>query len=300
MFIFIGILTGLQFISVSFDLAKELFHHDVSKLFEVLAEIFVAFSNAMAYFVTALIFKRIYAKDHIPMGTSPRIGAHPVPMIFSSLVLCFAASRFWGYFSSVDSPVQIYHGDSIVLLMLSTVLVPAFCEELFFRGIIMTNLMPLGRNFAIIASGVIFGLVHGNHDQIFFATVAGIAFGFVYAETGTIWCGVIAHMLNNFIAVAETVLWGTLKTGTAIKINIVLEALIMLCGVISIIYLMRVRKKEKSEEIKDGCFGKSSEKLLDGGKRYTVSQYIKGFFSPVMIAFLIYVVINEVAYVFLF
>ncbi len=299
-FIFIGILTGLQFVSVSLEIAREYLYKDGNELFEMIAGLFDIVSNIVAYLVATLIFKKVYAKDYVPMGAAPRIGAHPISMIFASLSVCFAASHFWSYISSGNGYFEIYHGESIVLLMLSTVLVPAFCEELFFRGLIMTNLMPLGRNFAIIASGIIFGLVHGNHDQIFFATVAGIAFGFIYAETGTIWCGVIAHMLNNLIAVVETVLWGTLKTGTAIKINVVIESFVMLCGVISIIYLVKVRKKEKREEIVSGCFVTVSEKLLDGGRRYAISEYMKGFFSPAMIAFLCYVALSEVAYVYLF
>lgn len=289
-FIFIGILTALQFVSIILSFFEN----------DLITGIFGAISNAAAYFITALIFKKAYAKDYVPMRTAPRVGSHPVPMILAALAICFAASRLWSYFVSGEGTAQIFHEENIVIFMLSTALVPAFCEELFFRGVIMTNLMPLGRNFAIIASGIIFGLVHGNHDQIFFATFAGIAFGFIYAETGTIWCGVLAHLLNNFIAVVETVLWGTLKTGTAVKINLIIESFIMLCGVISIIYLIKIRKKEKREELAAGCFGTVSEKLLDGGKRYTVSQYVKGFFSPAMIAFLIYVAINEVTYVFLF
>lgn len=299
-FIFILILTALQLgVSLS-EMYLAPFFGGKNKKIEIILNVIGSLSYIVAYFVPVLIFKRVYAKDHTPMKAAPRMGEHPIPMIFASLSVCLAASHFWSYISSGEGNVQIYHGDSIVILMLSTVLVPAFCEELFFRGFIMSNLMPLGRDFAIIASGIIFGLVHGNHDQIFFATVAGIAFGYIYAETGTVWCGVIAHMLNNFIAVAETVLWGTLKTGTAVKINIVIESFIMLCGVISIIYLLKIRRKEKREEIESGCFGTVSEKLLDGGKRYTVSEYIKGFFSPVMIVFLCYVAFSEVAYVYLF
>ncbi len=300
MFIFLGILTAFQFGASFAEVILAPLFFGKSKEFELALNIIGSLSYVVAYAVPVLILKRVYAKDHAPTRTAPRMGNHPIPMIFASLSMCLAASHFWSYISSGGGDIQIYHGDSIVILMLSTVLVPAFCEELFFRGFIMTNLMPLGRNFAIISSGVIFGLVHGNHDQIFFAAVAGIAFGFIYAETGTIWCGVVAHMLNNFIAVAETVLWGTLKTGTAIKINVVIEAFVMLCGVISIIYLVKIRKKEKREEMADGVFGIVSEKLLDGGRRYTVSEYIKGFFSPAMIIFLCYVALSEVAYVYLF
>ena len=295
--VFIGLLGVLQ--SVQIFLGELLYSilGDDSRVAEVLSQIFLALSYFISYLFSFLIFKKAYAKDYLPVRSEASMGAHPVPMVFSALAICLAASHLVGFFSDGSSGVVIYHGESIVLFMLTTVLIPAFCEELFFRGLIMTNLMPLGRNFAIIASGIIFGLVHGNHDQILFATVAGITFGFMYAETGTIWCGVIAHMLNNFISVAETVIWGTLKAGTAVKMSIIIESVIMVCGIASIIYLLPRLKKEKNEEFNGGCFGSLTNRLLDEGVKYSVSDYLKGFFAPAMIAFLCYVTVSEVLYV---
>ena len=274
--VFIDLLSTLQTVQIfAGDILYSAFGEE-SAAAETIDGILVGVLYLIAYFVSHLIFKAAYSKDYISLRTNASLGSHPVAMIFASLAICFTASHLVGYFSSGDSgAVQIYHDQGIVVFVFTTVLIPAFCEELFFRGLIMTNLMPLGRNFAIIASGIIFGLIHGNHDQILFATVAGIVFGWLYAETGTIWCGVLAHMLNNFIAVIETVLWGTLKTGTAVKLSMIIEAAVLICGVISIIYLIPRLKKERKEEFEGGLFGKTSDRLLDGGRRFTLSEYIK-------------------------
>lgn len=298
---FIGILSALQSGSIFVVEALYLFLGSDSIAAEVVGEILTAATYMIGYISAILIFKAGFSKHHRPIHSEMRLGAHPIPMISASLGISIATSHLVGYFTSGSPGIaDEYHGQSIVLLMLTTVLVPAFFEELFFRGLIMTNLMPLGRNFAIIASGVIFGLAHGNHDQIFFATVVGIIFGWLYAETGTIWCGVIAHMLNNFISVVETVLIGTLEEQTAMSLCVMIESLVLVCGVASVIYLVPRLKREKKEEFSGGVFGKRVDRLLDGGARFTLAEYIKGFFSPVMIVFLCYVALNEVMYVFLF
>ena len=114
-FIFIAILTALQ-LGVSFS--EMLFSPDFlgkNKKIEFVLNIIEPLTYIVAYFVPVLIFKRVYAKEHIPMRTAPRLGNHPIPMIFASLSICLAASHFWSYISSGESDVQIYHGDIINL-----------------------------------------------------------------------------------------------------------------------------------------------------------------------------------------
>lgn len=297
--VFIGLLSAMQSVLILLKgIFDELWGAESVKN-EVVYGLLFGLIYILGYLGAYFVFKISYSEEFMPARLNANVGKHPVAMIFASVSVCFMASHLVGYFGGGNSSATVYHDQSIVILLFSTVLIPAFCEELFFRGLIMTNLLPLGRNFSIIASGIIFGLVHGNHDQILFATFAGIVFGWLYAETGTVWCGVLAHMLNNLISVIETVLWGTLKTATAVKMNMLIEAVILICGVVSILYLITVLKKEKEEEFANGVFGKITGKLLDGGTRFAVTDYIKGFFSPAMIAFLCYVAVNEVVYVFL-
>jgi len=298
-FIFIGvcsILTVAQTFSYPF---ASLLLGDKAPVREVYDNLFTGFAYVVSYLIAFLIYKRAYVKHYVSPSLSLNLGKNPIALMLASLAIVFTASHIAGYFGAGSPSFIEYHGHSIILLMFTTVLVPAFFEELFFRGLILTNLLPLGRSFAIIASGIIFGLVHGNHDQIFFASISGIVFGWLYVETGSLWCGIIVHMFNNFIAVAETVFIGSLRYADAMRVCMLIELTILVCGALALIYLLLRRKQERSR-LHNSCFGSVSCKLLDGGVHYTLGEYMKGFFSPAMIAFLCYVLINEIVYVTLF
>lgn len=70
-------------------------------------------------------------------------------------------------------------------------------EELVFRKMLCNRLLPLGEGYAVVLSGVIFGLVHGNFFQFFYAFALGAVFAFVYIKTGRIRYSMVYHALIN-------------------------------------------------------------------------------------------------------
>ncbi len=70
-------------------------------------------------------------------------------------------------------------------------------EELIFRKLLIDRVIKYGEFCAIMMSGLMFGLFHGNFAQFFFATGLGMLFAFVYARTGKIWYTIILHMAVN-------------------------------------------------------------------------------------------------------
>jgi membrane protease YdiL (CAAX protease family) len=70
-------------------------------------------------------------------------------------------------------------------------------EELFFRKLVIDRLRRYGDLFAVLFSGVIFGLVHGNLYQFFYACAMGIFFGYLYLRTGRLRYTVLLHALIN-------------------------------------------------------------------------------------------------------
>ena len=60
-----------------------------------------------------------------------------------------------------------------VLLAVSTAVAPAVCEELAFRCCSLQFLRKNGKAFAVVASSMIFGLLHANVLQFIFATLVG-------------------------------------------------------------------------------------------------------------------------------
>lgn len=81
-------------------------------------------------------------------------------------------------------------------------LVPAFCEEILFRGYILSAFeKSWGIITAIVASGVIFGLFHLQLPNLLPLATLGIVLALMTWLSGTIWPAIVAHFINNGAAV---------------------------------------------------------------------------------------------------
>ena len=86
--------------------------------------------------------------------------------------------------------------------VLFVAILPALFEEFVHRGLILRGTSSVvGYRKAIIISSLLFGLMHLNISQFFYATILGILMGFVATMTRSIWPAVIIHFCNNFINV---------------------------------------------------------------------------------------------------
>jgi sodium transport system permease protein len=77
---------------------------------------------------------------------------------------------------------------------------PALCEELFFRGLVLSGLRRLGPWPAILACALLFGLAHSSVYRLIPTFFIGLLLSWLVWRTGSIWTGVIAHALNNGVA----------------------------------------------------------------------------------------------------
>ncbi len=79
------------------------------------------------------------------------------------------------------------------------------CEELVFREGIQGHLQRSGAHpaVAIVVASVLFGVLHFNPMQTFFATLMGVILGVLYWRTGSVLlCGAL-HVMNNSAAVVQ-------------------------------------------------------------------------------------------------
>ncbi len=88
---------------------------------------------------------------------------------------------------------------AVVLLL---ALAPAVCEELAFRGFILSGLRRMGHKWgAIVMSAALFGVAHGLLQQSVMATLTGIVLGYIAVQTGSLWPCIVYHFTNNTCAV---------------------------------------------------------------------------------------------------
>ena len=70
-------------------------------------------------------------------------------------------------------------------------------EELIFRKVLIDRTIRYGEYVSIVMSGIMFGLLHGNFQQFFFAALVGMLFAYVYIRTGRIRYTIFLHMAIN-------------------------------------------------------------------------------------------------------
>jgi sodium transport system permease protein len=87
-----------------------------------------------------------------------------------------------------------------VLLLIA--IAPAICEELAFRGFILTGLRRLGHKWgAIILASLFFGLTHFMLQQSLSAFAVGLVIGYVAVKTGSVVPGMLYHAVHNGLSV---------------------------------------------------------------------------------------------------
>ncbi len=96
------------------------------------------------------------------------------------------------------SSFKLFLCNSVVLAM-----VPAIGEELFFRGLILGELLKarISPIVAILVTGFLFSIAHAEYDNVLAIWVLGSFLGYLYYVSGSLWLSVIAHFTNNFLLI---------------------------------------------------------------------------------------------------
>ncbi|MEA5083711.1 MAG: type II CAAX endopeptidase family protein [Lachnospiraceae bacterium] len=99
--------------------------------------------------------------------------------------------------NNISNVFEVYATYPLWFVILSIAIVPAFCEELFFRGIVFSNYRNVSFFKASLACGFIFGMAHMDGQQFFYAFFMGIVFCYLVYKTGSIFASIISHFTIN-------------------------------------------------------------------------------------------------------
>ena len=153
--------------------------------------------------------------------------------------------------SDVVNPIQnlINSTDMILNLIIISIIAPIF-EEIIFRKLLIDRTIKYGARISIILSATLFGLMHGNLNQFFYAFLLGGFFAYVYIKTGKIIYTILMHIILNLIGsvlslfVVESVNAITQGTYTAFDAGIILGFVlfIIIATLIGLYGLIKYRK----------------------------------------------------------
>ena len=151
------------------------------------------------------------------------------------------ANMFVGMLQSVlnykeyqETMDQMTAGKSMWFLIICMGVIAPLAEEIVFRWLIYLRLRDYVRmGAAMVISGLIFGIYHGNLVQAVYAGILGMIFAYFLEISGCLWGSVLLHMGANIWSLVspDLVSWMLQKNPMYILIMLFTLILILVYGI---------------------------------------------------------------------
>lgn len=242
-------------------------------VFTIFVQIILLFGGSI--FLFSSLKKQKISKTFLDFGVNrvswKVIGLSLILGFVVYFINLFVSSTFngiidlFGYEHNYGSAITSYSFSSLIINIFFTAILPGICEEIAHRGMLFKAFRPFGTWRAIWISALLFGLLHVNIEQFFYATLIGVFLGFLTLISNSIIPAMIVHFMNN--ALSCYVIFSSvngLPLGNAIawfegviNSNIFVGILVSILVLISLFYLLifvtqhiaRLRIKEDLADI---------------------------------------------------
>lgn len=123
-------------------------------------------------------------------------------------------------------------------------LLPAVCEELFFRGVLqrLINTFLKRPLFSILLTAILFASMHGTIYNLIPIIVGGVILGWVYHITGNMWLNILLHFLNNGLQLLIVFITGASQENDLTPIYQALP--IFAVGLVLVVLLIKTLRKK--------------------------------------------------------
>lgn len=163
---------------------------------------------------------------------------------FLTRVLENAVKHFKDDFEVPSENIQYGTGMSSFLLALLCIgILPALLEEFAFRGVILGLLRTkLSDGTAIIISAALFGMIHGNLQQMPFAFIVGLVLGYSVVSNGSMLPAILIHAANNALTVVVQYTTLGVSPLEGQLFSFLIQIVMLLVGICGFIMLIKTDK----------------------------------------------------------
>jgi membrane protease YdiL (CAAX protease family) len=104
----------------------------------------------------------------------------------------------------------------LLMALLTVAVIPGFCEELMFRGVLQKRLLGavMSDHLAVWVAAALFSAIHIEFAGFLPRLLLGALLGYAYRWTGSLWVPVIIHLLFNGTQVVVTYFSGEFAPDT--------------------------------------------------------------------------------------
>jgi len=238
-FIAICLISKLFFSFISFNLSSIIFN---TNLLNITDDLIVNDMNTIrayklasvldqigTFLIPVILFAKLISKEPNSMWLFNKVNKQQLMLIIPLLIivitisnillllnhnidLSFLSPEIKNAINDSQQTIDTIHNAFIGMSLKSYLLnifimaiVPAFCEELVFRGLLQNLLCKWTKNLhlGVFLSAIIFALLHFQFYNFSALLFIGFAFSYIVALTGTIWITIILHFLFNFYSLTN-------------------------------------------------------------------------------------------------
>ena len=222
----------------------------------------------------------------------------PTMLFVSNLTSLFSTNY-------VQDSVQELIAYPFVVQLLIIAVLPACVEEFVFRGLIYHSYRKNGILGAAVLSGLVFGLMHLNINQLSYALLMGIVFALLVEATGSMYSSMLAHFAANSYSIIMMQLLSMTSGGSELleqsaqaaessmnSVPVIIAQVVMLglvaAGFLGIAYLLF-----KKIAVRNGRWEYLKEQLHKGFKPQNGERFITPPLIATVAAAVVYMLYTE-------
>ncbi len=223
----------------------------------------------------------------------------PTMLFVSNLTSLFSTNY-------VQDSVQELIAYPFVVQLLIIAVLPACVEEFVFRGLIYHSYRKNGILGAAVLSGLVFGLMHLNINQLSYALLMGIVFALLVEVTGSMYSSMLAHFAANSYSIIMMQLVSMTSGGSELleqsaqaaessmnSVPVIIAQVVMLglvaAGFLGIAYLLF-----KKIAVRNGRWEYLKEQLHKGFKPQNGERFLTPPLIATVAAAVVYMLYTEV------
>ena len=217
-------------------------------------KLYLNFLGAPFAFLLVTLWYFYYAKTPVK-GFVKEQNCHPKYYLIAVLlqVGLFSLSELNGLFLTflekfgyTDPGIELpsMDGFGFVGVFFTVAVLPAFMEELVFRGIFLRETKDFSTLARVLICGSLFALYHQNPAQTVYQFICGAAFALVAVKSGSFLPTALSHFINNGLILLLT------KCGVnsfQAPMYVIMLIISGVCLVLLLVYLLVFDRKEKRE-----------------------------------------------------
>ncbi len=187
------------------------------------------------------------------MPPAQRMRIRPLTF-FAILSICFALALVGSLFGQAvnngiyaltgkeqTNPVtEVTSGVPLWLNLLVVAVCAPIAEEFLYRKLVIDHLKRYGDLVAVAVSALVFGAIHANFSQFFYAVFLGAVFGAVYCMTGKLRYTICFHIIFNAVGTLSGEFIGRVGTDLTVRGLFLHPETIVWLLILGLLYLVSI------------------------------------------------------------